>query len=881
MDSTYPNALRCLSSLLLVLLSVPVAQAAQPPRNAAGQTVLVVEVGAAPVARYTGGVAGLASTRRAAGSPKLDARGVRARAYRRHVAQTHDTFETTLRSAIPSARVLHRYDMVVGGVAVLVPADRVADVAALPGVRSVRQDRTVRVLTNKSPAFIGAKRLWGKLGGPTRAGEGVVVGVFDTGIWPEHPSLSDPDAKGNAYPAPPGSYGCEFGAGPNPGPAFSCNNKLVGAYRFLDAFEQFVPTPSPSVFTSARDDNGHGTHVATTAVGNGSVKAEIQGQRFGKVSGIAPRAHLVAYRVCGFEGTCFGSDIVAAINQAVIDGVDVINFSVGGGSAPYDDPTSLAFLDAYESGIVVAAAGGNSGPDADTIEHLEPWVLTVGATTDKGGFGNKLKLTGSTGERLTVRTASITPGLKPAAPVVHAQDFGDEYCMDDTPDAAFAGQIVACRSYLWPWQSLNVAARGAVGILILRDPLETGIPSVPSLFLPGAILDADQSDALEAFLASSAPVTGQLTPGRPGPLPKDRVATFSSRAGGDNAVGVMKPDIAAPGVHVLAGTTPAPWSGDVVSGELFESMNGTSMATPHAAGAAALLRQAHPSWTAGQIRSALMTSASRKKLLEADGVEDADNFDVGAGRLDLRKTIDTGLTFDALAQDFRDHEDALWEVNLPGLLVPARGPDVVSVTRTAKSELEADSTWTVSVDAPSDLVITVPAEITVPAGGTHAFSIGVDKSLLGAADLRHGTITLASGRHSVVLPVSAIGTRPLPDLEIVSASMTSPITLGGLNSVAATLSNSGTAAAPGFWTLFYLSNDTTLSEDDALFANCALAGLSASATDSSCAFATPFAPQPSVPMGTYQLLVVTDAYGQVAESDETNNVLHAAAVVVN
>src|SRR5581483_6267726 len=179
--------------------------------------------------------------------------------------------------------------------------------------------------------------IWNSLGGQAHAGEGEVVGGLDTGIWPEHPSFSDPDPLGNPYPAPPAqdaNLPCQFGSDVKGDVPFACNNKLIGAYRFMNTYEQFGPPLQPGEFRSARDSEGHGTHTSSTAAGNAGVKATVFGVARGTISGIAPRAHLIMYRVCGADG-CFSSDSVAAVQQAIADGVDVINFSIGGGTDPY------------------------------------------------------------------------------------------------------------------------------------------------------------------------------------------------------------------------------------------------------------------------------------------------------------------------------------------------------------------------------------------------------------------------------------------------------------------------------------------------------------------------------------------------------------------
>ena len=305
----------------------------------------------------------------------------------------------------------------------LVPADKVSALRGLPGVKAVYPDVLLHLDTDRSPAFIGAPTIWSELGGAGSAGEGVIVGVIDTGVWPEHPSFSDPDPLGKPYaaPAPPpaGTRACEFAGGANPGAPFACNNKLIGARRLMATYDLTVGL-LPAEFTTARDDDGHGTHTASTAAGNRGVAARVQGNALGTVSGVAPRAHVIAYKVCGENGGCMASDSVAAIQRAIQDGVDVINFSISGGNIPYADAVELAFLDAYAAGVFVAASAGNSGPASDTVGHRGLWVTTTGASSSDRQFVSTAALTAGTGETLSVTGASISQAVHPAAPVVFA-----------------------------------------------------------------------------------------------------------------------------------------------------------------------------------------------------------------------------------------------------------------------------------------------------------------------------------------------------------------------------------------------------------------------------------------------------------------------------
>jgi subtilisin family serine protease len=459
--------------LLLVVAATVVALASSPApaRGDGGSIGIVLRLTDPPVARYTGGIAGLAPTSVEATGKRLDGRSRAVGSYRAYLTARQDAFVSAVRTVAPQAKVLHRYQMVLGGVALQVPAGAVDAIAALPGVVAVYPDRLLQPATDRSPVFIGAKPVWKALGGQDAAGEGVIVGVLDTGVWPEHPSFSDPDPAGNAYPPPGVSPACQFGLGANPGPAFACNNKLIGAYRFMAAYDACVGAGDcampAAAFTSARDDEGHGTHTASTAAGNGKVPVTLLGIDRGEVSGIAPRAHVIAYKVCGEDG-CFQSDAAAAVDQAILDGVDVINFSIGGGTAPYAETSELAFLDAYAAGIFVAASAGNEGPAAETVNHRGPWVTTVAASTQKRVFASTLALESSDGATLKVRGSTVTGGIDPQMSFFDAAGLGDPFCQDATPDGALLGRVVLCRRGVNTRleKSFNVAQRGGLGMVL-------------------------------------------------------------------------------------------------------------------------------------------------------------------------------------------------------------------------------------------------------------------------------------------------------------------------------------------------------------------------------------------------------------------------------
>ena len=303
-------------------------------------------------ASYTGGVAGLEATSPSVTGTDLRNRTAAVRAYDAYTAELTRDITADVKAAAPSLTVRATFRTVYGGIAASVPANEIGDILKVYGVAAVQQDEIQHPATDATPKFIGATEVWPSVGGSVKAGKGVTVGVLDTGIWPEHPSFRD-----TGLPTPTVPHQCQFGNGTDPslGPAFTCNNKLVGAYAFTNTYMAVfgsIPGEYCNNVTgqcSARDPDGHGTHTSSTAAGDPVSSAKIFGIERGPISGIAPGAPVIMYRVCLVQG-CFPSDSVAAVQQSILDGVDVINFSISGGAQPYTDAVELAFLDAFNAG---------------------------------------------------------------------------------------------------------------------------------------------------------------------------------------------------------------------------------------------------------------------------------------------------------------------------------------------------------------------------------------------------------------------------------------------------------------------------------------------------------------------------------------------------
>ncbi len=722
-------------------------------RSDADLVPVIVKLDHDPVASYRGGIPGYEAT-----SPALTGRrlsGAPAElSYEDYLAKQEQRFMDLLAKRVPAARVGHRLRTVYGGVALSVPANRIKDLLDLDNVVAVQKDELRQPLTDASTKFIGVDRVEGD----RNAGKGVVVGVLDTGAWPEHPSFAD---QGNLG-APPsaGKRSCDFGEG------FKCNNKLISGEAFLDSY---LAVHKDETYPTARDSDGHGTHTASTAAGNVLASAKLFGVDRGPVRGVAPGAWIGVYKVCGRLG-CMASDSAMAVARAIRDGVDVINFSISGGTDPFTDPVEMAFLDAYAAGVFVAASAGNSGPGAGTVNHLSPWVTTVAASTQRRSFNAVVKVDGKEFEG-----ASIMDGAGPAPVVRHGK------CLEPAKAGAFTGKIVVCErgGNARVEKGWNVKKGGAVGMILYNPSLqdtETDNHWLPTVHLPDAsIVDALKPDS-----------TATISAGKRADGKGDVMAGFSSRGPGGLA---LKPDVTAPGVQILAGHTPVP---DEITGgpqgERFQAIAGTSMSSPHVAGAAALLRADRPQWTPGQIKSALMTTALTDVLKE-DQVTHADPLDLGAGRIAVDRAIRPGLTVSESADRMlrlADDEVRQAELNLPSVNLPVM-PGRVTVTRTFVNDTER--TLTYSVKSSDDAITVDRASLTVPPRGIGTIKVTV-ASRASDAKWRFGAVSLAAqGLPDLHLPVAY---RPSQGrVALTSACTPSPIKVGEEAKCRVTAANHG------------------------------------------------------------------------------------------
>lgn len=768
--------------------------------QAAPRKPYVIELADAPVAAYTGNIAGLAATRPAIGTQlRVDSSAVQA--YTAYL----QTKQSQAAALVPNAQITYRYKNVLNGFAAWLTDAEFAKLAASPGVRAITVDSARKVDTNYTPRFLGISNpggAWSQMdaGGAHIKGENVILGHVDGGVWPEDPSVSDKvDALGKPVsshlpgtvvynPLPPGRYTgtCQTGEGFTPS---MCNNKLVGAQYFNETFKLaqslgIVVINPLEYLDSPRDQSGHGTHTLTTAGGNENVDVVVSGSPISKISGIAPRARLAAYKVCwnnaaNTGGSCFSSDSVAAIDQAVADGVDVINFSISGSQTSVRDAVETAFANAALAGVFVSASAGNSGP-GNTVAHNSPWIITVGNSThDRYTEATVTLGTGATAQGASFQTQGVSSktliwsrdagfGADPAA-----QGSNQALCFgaaDGQPalldPAKVAGKIIVCDrgGNVLVNKVANAQAAGAVGVIIQNTPVSanttpliTGV--LPTVHLPVSAFAAVTTEAHAGGTASFSP--SFLVAGVPAPV----MASTSSRGPNKADPDVLKPDITAPGTDIIAAyanqsITPAQRA-QIIAGTLVpepaaDMISGTSMSSPHVAGAAALLIQANPSWSPFAIKSALMTSAMQTVKL-ADGTLDPNRWGFGAGHLNPNGALDTKLVYDSdYFEYFNYYNGAIAGrvLNLPSL-THANVVGVGSLTRKLTNRGAATATYTVSATLPGFNVTVAPASLTLAPGQTKPYTATLIRNGSPIGAYAFGALTWSDGVVSVRSPLTA------------------------------------------------------------------------------------------------------------------------------
>uniref|UniRef100_A0A7N0R8Y9 Uncharacterized protein n=1 Tax=Kalanchoe fedtschenkoi TaxID=63787 RepID=A0A7N0R8Y9_KALFE len=782
-----------------------------------------------PIVSYQGGLDGFEGTAVDA-DEKIDVTSDLVIAYSRHLEKKHDMLLGMLFDH-GTYEKLYSYRHLINGFAVHLSPEQAEVLRRAPGVISLERDWKVRKLTTHTPQFLGLPTgVWPTGGGFERAGEDIIIGFVDSGIYPHHPSFAI-DRMDPYGPVPKYRGKCEV----DPDTKLSfCNGKIIGAQYFAEAAKAagaFNPTVD---FASPLDGDGHGSHTAAIAAGNNGVPVVMCQHEFGKASGMAPRARIAVYKALYRLFGGFVADVLAAIDQAVHDGVDILNLSVGPNSPPSTTKTSFlnpfdaTLLSAVKAGVFVAQAAGNGGPFPKTLVSYSPWIASVAAACDDRRYKNHLTL--GNGKVLAGIGLSASTHPNHTFTLVAANDvLLDSSATKHNPTDCqrsevfnknlVEGNILLCGysfNFVVGTSSISKVSEtakrlGAVGFVLAVENVAPGTKFDPvPVDVPGiVIIDVTKSmELIDYYNAStvrdwtgrvkSFKAAGKIGEGLMPILHKSAplVALFSAR--GPNIkdfnyqdADLLKPDILAPGSLIWSAWSPNGTDEADYLGHKFAMVSGTSMAAPHIAGIAALIKQKHPRWSPAAIKSALMTTSTvldrAGRPIQAQQYSDAETmkfvkatpFDYGSGHVNPRAALDPGLIFDAGYQDYLgflcttpgiDSREIMnytnsrcnYTIGHPSNL---NGPSITishlvgtqTVTRTVTNVAQEETYLITARMDPAVAIDTNPPAMTLKAGASRRFTVTLSvRSVTGMYSF--GEVLLKGSRgHKVRIPVVAMG----------------------------------------------------------------------------------------------------------------------------
>uniref|UniRef100_A0A5B6Z0V7 Putative subtilisin-like protease isoform X2 n=2 Tax=Davidia involucrata TaxID=16924 RepID=A0A5B6Z0V7_DAVIN len=791
--------------------------------------IYIVTVEGEPVISYKGGVDGFEATA-VESDEKIDVTSELVTSYSRHLEKKHDMLLGLLFDR-GTYKKLYSYRHLINGFAVHISPEQAEILRRAPGVKSVERDWKVRRLTTHTPQFLGLPTgVWPTGGGFDRAGEDIVIGFVDSGIYPHHPSFATYNTKPYG-PVPKYRGKCEVD--PDTKKEF-CNGKIIGAQHFAEAAiaaGQFNPAID---FASPLDGDGHGSHTAAIAAGNNGIPVRMNGYEFGKASGMAPHARIAVYKSLYRLFGGFVADVVAAIEQAVLDGVDILNLSLEANNPPattkttFLNPFDATLLSAVKAGVFVAQAAGNGGPFPKSLLSYSPWITSVAAAIDDRRYKN----------HLTLGNGKILPGIGLSSATPSNRTFTLVAANDVLLDASVTryspsdcqrpevlnknlveGNILLCGysfNFVVGTASIKKVVEtakslGAIGFVLAVENVSPGTKFDPvPVGIPG-ILITDVSKSMELIdyynISTSRDWTGRVRSFKAigsigdGLMPilhksAPQVALFSSR--GPNIkdyslqeADLLKPDILAPGSLIWAAWAPNGTDEPNYMGEGFAMISGTSMAAPHIAGIAALIKQKHPHWSPAAIKSALMTTsttldragrplqAQQYSGSETMTLVSATPFDYGSGHVNPRSALDPGLIFDAGYEDYLgflctvpgiDSQEIKNYTNSPcnytlGHPSNLNTPSITiahlvgtqTVTRTVTNVAEEETYVITARMAPAVAIETNPPAMTVRPGASRKFSVTITvRSVTGTYSF--GEVLMKGSRgHKVRIPVVAKG----------------------------------------------------------------------------------------------------------------------------
>ncbi|KAL6635231.1 hypothetical protein ACP70R_027902 [Stipagrostis hirtigluma subsp. patula] len=698
----------------------------------------------------------------------------------------------------PAPSVLYSYAHAATGFAARLTRSQATHLGSLPFVLAVVPSRTLKLHTTMTPSFLRLSASSGLMQASNGATD-VVIGVIDSGVYPKaRPSF----AAHRSLPPPPRTFRGRCVSTPSFNASAYCNNKLVGAKFFYKGYEaKNGPINETVESKSPLDTNGHGTHTASTAAGSAATNAAFYNYAKGTAVGVARGARIAAYKACWEDG-CEDPDVLAAFDTAIADGVNVISCSLGPDNVPkfHEDSTAIGAFSAVQKGIVVSASAGNEGPGKFTVKNGAPWILTVGASSINRRFPGTVVL----GNGDTFTGSSLYVGKPLGAtemPLIYGGAAGSRVCEADELDQTMVtGKIVLCdysnnNSDLAQAKAVKLA--GGAGAILGGWKVNGDDLSTSAHILPATSITFAAAEKIKRYIRTHAsPVVTIVfhgtvvseTPSSP------RMASFSSRGPNLGALEILKPDVTAPGVDILAA-----WTGENSPSELgsdtrrvkYNIISGTSMSCPHVSGIAALLRQARPDWSPAAIKSALMTTAynldnAGEVIKDMSTGKASTPFVRGAGHVDPNRALDPGLVYDVDADDYvpflcglgyTSKEIALitrgnprpdcstrtgfaGDLNYPAFsVVLVSDMDEVTQRRAVRNVgSNVRATYTASVTSPAGVRVTVKPRKLVFSATKTTLAYEITFAPRGTANVTEkytfGSIVWSDGQHMVTSPIA-------------------------------------------------------------------------------------------------------------------------------
>ncbi|KAL7117566.1 hypothetical protein ACP275_03G079400 [Erythranthe tilingii] len=698
--------------------------------------------------------------------------------------------------------VVHTYRNGFSGFAARLSEEEAKSIAEKPGVVSVFRDPVLQLHTTRSWDFLKYQTAL-KIDATTSAsspsqspyssGDDTIIGILDTGIWPESESFIDDDMG----PIPPYWKGkCMAGLDFN---SSNCNRKIIGAKYYTD----------PDAYDTPRDGSGHGTHVASTAAGAPVSGASYYGLAKGTAQGGSTASRIAMYRVC-VDGGCSGSAIMKGFDDAIADGVHVLSLSLGGSPGRPNfqtDPVAIGAFHAVEHGITVVCSAGNSGPSPASAVNVAPWIMTVAATTIDRDFqadivlgGNKV-IKGGGINFSNLNKSTMYPLIDGRSAKLSSNVNGDDDAGNCIPgsldDSKVKGKIVVCEnkdeSYEPRDKFEDLQQQGAIGMIVI-DNDERQVATKYESFPVAAVSEDDGAQILSYINSTRSKAVATILPTvvvndyKPAPS----VAYFSARGPIRGIQNLIKPDITAPGVSILAAWPSNDLREAVAPGRdppLFDILSGTSMSCPHVSGLTATVKSQHPKWSPSAIKSAIMTTAittnNVHSLITTETGKRASPYDIGSGEISISSPLQPGLVYETETSDYVEflcnlgyntdkiktiasavpegfscknnvsNPDEISNMNYPSIAVSNLKKNVSkTANRTVTNVGEEDSTYTVSVEAPDELSVEVVPNKLVFSKNVEKLSFRVIFTLGVDSDYQDffGSITWSNEKHRVRSP---------------------------------------------------------------------------------------------------------------------------------